>query len=396
MKYISWEESAGDLVYWAGGDRRIEGATLIQALVWNCGNQSFRCQGRSPSGNHHEASVPRRSTGTDRPVRARKAGNAAQAKGSGQAEAVGERLLATLTPMTLEVTRAVEQELQARIEEAEALRGQQVERARYEAELARRRYLRVDPDHRLVAGALEAEWNDKLRALQAAQEAYERHREADRRGLDEAQRTAIRALAQDFPRVWQDPHTPIRERKRLVRLLLEDVTLLKHTRVEVPLCFRGGRTHTLILPLAKNRWQRRQTDPAVIAEIDRLLEDDTDAKVAQRLNAEGRRPGMGGVFHSRLVARLRKDYGLPSRYERLRGRGLLTQTEIAERLGIDPKTVQKWRRQGRLPGQAYSDKPEYLYEDPGKAPPLKYQWQRERKNTGASSHLEAHSSSNVR
>ena len=89
---ISWEESAGDPGYWAGGDRRIEGATLIQALVWNCGNQSFRCQGRSPSGNHHEASVPKRSTGTDRPVRARKAGNAARAKGSGQAVAYAVQL----------------------------------------------------------------------------------------------------------------------------------------------------------------------------------------------------------------------------------------------------------------------------------------------------------------
>lgn len=310
--------------------------------------------------------------------------------------AVSELLLATLTPMTLEVTLAVEQELQARLDEAEALRGQQVERARYEAELARRRYLRVDPDHRLVADALEAEWNEKLRALQAAQEAYERHREADRRSFDEAQRAAIRALAQDFPRVWQNPHTPARERKRLVRLLLEDVTLLKHARVEIHLRFRGGRTQSLTLPLAKRGWELRQTDPAVIAEIDRLLEDYTDAEVAERLNAEGRRPGMSGAFHARLIARLRKDYGLPSRYERLRARGLLSQCEMAQRLGIDPTTVHHWRRQGRLIGYAYSDKPEYLYEDPGEARPLKYRWQRERTHTHASAPLLGHSSFNVR
>ena len=71
--------------YWAGGDRRIGGVKLIQAAVRNCGNQSFRCEGRSTSGRSHEASVPKRSTGTDRPVRALKAGNAARAKGSGQA-----------------------------------------------------------------------------------------------------------------------------------------------------------------------------------------------------------------------------------------------------------------------------------------------------------------------
>src|SRR6185369_7689267 len=66
--------------YGADGDRRRGGASLIRALMWNCGNLSLRCQGRSPSGDHHEASVPMRSTGTDQPVRAMKAGNAARAK----------------------------------------------------------------------------------------------------------------------------------------------------------------------------------------------------------------------------------------------------------------------------------------------------------------------------
>jgi hypothetical protein len=80
------------LGYWAGGGRRIGGVNLIQALVRNCGNQSFRCQGRSTSGINREARVPMRSTGTDRPVVAVKAGNAAGAKGSGQAVVVGVQL----------------------------------------------------------------------------------------------------------------------------------------------------------------------------------------------------------------------------------------------------------------------------------------------------------------
>jgi hypothetical protein len=78
--------------YWVGGDRRIGGVNLIQALVRNCGNQSFRCEGRSTSGRSHEASVPKRSTGTDRLVGALKAGNAAGAKGSGQAVVFGVQL----------------------------------------------------------------------------------------------------------------------------------------------------------------------------------------------------------------------------------------------------------------------------------------------------------------
>lgn len=77
---------------WASGDRRIGGVKLIQASMRNCGNQSLRCQGRSTSGENHEASVPMRSTGTDRLVIAMKAGNAAGAKGSGQAVAFSVQL----------------------------------------------------------------------------------------------------------------------------------------------------------------------------------------------------------------------------------------------------------------------------------------------------------------
>src|ERR1019366_7720900 len=89
----------------------------------------------------------------------------------------------------------------------------------------RRRYLRVDPDNRLVADSLEADWNDNLRLLAQAQEACERQRTQDRKLVDEQQRAAILSLASNFPQLWRDPSTPDRERKRMVRLLLEDVTV---------------------------------------------------------------------------------------------------------------------------------------------------------------------------
>jgi hypothetical protein len=139
--------------------------------------------------------------------------------------AVGQLLVESVAPLTLEVTLSVQQELQTRIEEVDKLRRKQVERARYEADLAQRRYLRVDPANRLVADSLEADWNAKLRALTEAQEQYEQQRRQDRVVADAQQRARIAALASDFPRLWQDPKTPDRERKRMVRLLLADVTL---------------------------------------------------------------------------------------------------------------------------------------------------------------------------
>jgi hypothetical protein len=88
--------------------------------------------------------------------------------------------LVVMTSAAIEVSLAVQQELQTRLEEVDRLRKQQVERARYEAELAQCRYMRVNPDHRLVADTLEADWNYKLRAFEEAQTEYQQHRPRDR------------------------------------------------------------------------------------------------------------------------------------------------------------------------------------------------------------------------
>jgi DNA invertase Pin-like site-specific DNA recombinase len=275
--------------------------------------------------------------------------------------AVGELMVETVSPLALEVALAVQAELQARTEEADRLRRQQVERARYEAELAQRRYLRVDPDNRLVADSLEADWNQKLRALATAQEEYERQRQGEGLLLDEQKRAQILALATDFPLLWQDPATPHRERKRMVRLLLEDVTLLRTEEVVAHLRFRGGAIRTLRLPLPRNAWQLRQMDPAVVTEIDRLLDDHTDAQVAEILNARGLRPALADTFSPLIIWHVRRKYGLENRFNRLRQQGLLTLEETAAALGVHPETVKKRALQGRLVSAVYNDKGQRLY-----------------------------------
>ncbi len=96
------------------------------------------------------------------------------------------------------------------------------------AELAQRRFLRVDPENRLVADVLEADWNARLRELAQVQEEAEQHNAAEQRKLTALEQQAIADLVNDFPRVWRDPRTSDRDRKRMVLLLLEDVTLLQH------------------------------------------------------------------------------------------------------------------------------------------------------------------------
>ena len=113
--------------------------------------------------------------------------------GAGIDTAIGKLLVEAVSPLALEVALSVQQEIQTRVEEADRLRRTQVERARYEAQLAQRRYLQVDPGNRLVAGALETDWNTKLRALADAQQEYARQRQTDSAGIDPQQRERILA-----------------------------------------------------------------------------------------------------------------------------------------------------------------------------------------------------------
>jgi DNA invertase Pin-like site-specific DNA recombinase len=293
--------------------------------------------------------------------------------GGGIDEAIGALLLETVTPMALEVSLAVQGELQSRIDEADRLRRKNVERAQYEADLARRRFMQVDPDNRLVADSLEGEWNGKLRALVAAKEEYDRLCQKDRAVLDDGQQAKILALATDFPRLWQDPNTPDRERKRMVRLLLEDVTLIRNGDITLHVRFKGGTTRTLKKPLPPNAWKMRQTSPVVVAEIDRLLDEYTESQIAEILNERGFRSGADRDFNFIIVGKIRHTYRLKSRYNRLRERGMLTQEEMSSILDVHVSTVQRWRRNGLLRAHAYNDKNEFLYERSGENPPLRWQ-----------------------
>jgi DNA invertase Pin-like site-specific DNA recombinase len=376
--YLSWEEyeqnqkRLHESAQAIGADRRRgpprEGPALLQGLVV-CGRCGNRMTVRYHSRQGHlcpEYVCQREVIEHAEPVCQR-------VPGVGIDHAIGELLVEAVNPIALEVTLAVQRELQSRLEEADRLRHKQVERAQYEADLAQRRYLRVDPDHRLVADSLEADWNQKLRALTEAHEEYARRHEQDARVLTDDQRAAILALASDFPRLWRDPATPDRERKRMVRLLLEDVTLNRDRQLTLQIRFKGGAHQTLHLPLPLQSWKKWVTPSAVIDEIDQLLNNHTVAQIAAILNARSVVSGAGRPFHPHLVARLVRSYGLKPRYDRLREAGLLTLQEMADALHLSPTHVKIWNRHGLIRGHAYSDKNECLYEPPGANSPRKAQ-----------------------
>jgi len=280
-------------------------------------------------------------------------------------QAISALLLQTVAPAAIEVAIAVQDEIAGRIEEAKRLRESQLERARYEAELTRRRYLKVDPDNRLVADALEADWNERLRRLDALQQEHERQAQTDQGLLSEQARERIRALSEDFPRVWNDQRVAPIERKRMLGLLIEDVTLLKAEQISVHVRWRGGRTSSLQIDKPKPMSQIRKTTPEVVQTIDRLLETCTDRQVAARLNELGYTNYKGQPFTYKKVGMVRYTYKLKSPFQRLRERGMLTGVELAKQLAVSTASIHHWGRAGYLRRHLYGNNDRCLYEPVG-------------------------------
>jgi DNA invertase Pin-like site-specific DNA recombinase len=380
--YITWEDfeenqrRLRENAQANGSDRRRspprEGPALLQGLAV-CG----RCGDRMTVRYHHRHGTPwptyvcqRRGIAHGEPI-------CQSIPGRGLDDAITRVLLETVTPLTLDMTLTVQQELQTRLDETDRLHHCAVERARYEADLARRRYLQVDPANRLVADELEAQWNRALQHLADAQAIYERQRQADRVAVDAEARARILALATDLPRLWRDPHTPDRERKRMARLLVDDVTLINTADgLTAHVRFRGGATTTRTLARALNAWQLRETSVEIVALIDQLLDQHTDGAIATMLNARGYVSGTGQPFQRGIVQHIRHRHRLRSCYARLRARGMLTRDEIADRLKVSADTVKIWARHGLLPCYRCNDKHERLYEPPGPNAPIKMQGRR--------------------
>ncbi len=335
-----------------------EGPALLQGLIM-CG----RC-GERMTVSYGGRSTPRPIYRCQARAIARAEKSCQEIPGTSVDDAIGKLVVEAVTPLALEVSITVQTQIEHSLDEADRLRRQQVERAEYEAQLARRRYMSVDPDNRLVVDTLEADWNHKLRGLRSAQDEYERQSEADRLILDDDSKKEVLALATDFPRQWSDPATPQRERKRMLRLLIDDVTLTRTDQITAAVRFRGGATEILTLPLPAPIWKQQTTPKEVIAEIDRLLEDHPDDEIAEILNRASHRPGGGGTFTGQKVSRIRRDYRLIPRRQRLRDRELISAEEIAARMGVTNQTVRRWKRKGLLRAHVIDGCLRALYEKP--------------------------------
>ncbi|WP_459570187.1 recombinase family protein, partial [Cupriavidus sp. 8B] len=389
--YITWEQYQQNLKILESNGRGYEvarasppreGAALLQgrAVCGRCGRH-FRLRYATRRGRQEAWYVCDRAQGTrGEPCCQSIAGGPID-------EAVGELVTAMMTPAAVELALEIRREIEARYDEADRLRLRAIERAQFEADLAQRRFMLVDPNNRLVADTLEREWNDKLRTLAQAREERERGRHEDQLALDDAIRDRLVAMTTDFKMLWRDQRLPNRERKRLLAHVIEDVTLIKlpaEGTTTIHVRFKGGKTETLTAQNPKSSAQQVKTRPEVLELIDKLLDSHTCSQIADILNEQGIRPG-GSVrpgkadirFTALRVSYLAQRNGLRCRFDRLRDRGMLTKPEAAARLGIHVETLIRWVNHGLVMRHAYNDHA-YLYEVPTSDPPVKHssRWDR--------------------
>jgi DNA invertase Pin-like site-specific DNA recombinase len=271
-------------------------------------------------------------------------------------DAVAEAFLAELAPAGLEAALKAAEQMEFDHDGVLAQFRREVERAEYEAQRAERRYHAVDPENRLVARGLEAEWEQRLRQLEATRAELARREQQRPRALCAQERAAIRSLAGDLNSVWSAPTTSDRDRKELLRTLLEEViiALQRHeSRAHLTMRWRGGAITQLEVAIPRFRPMGPRTDEDTISLLRRLAALYPDDVIAGILNRQERKTAAGGRFTANQVGSLRRYRNIP-RFQPPAGppQGeLATIRKAAQILGLNTSTIHRWLADGFIPGE---------------------------------------------
>ena len=271
-------------------------------------------------------------------------------------EAVTRAFIAALEPAKLAATLAATERLEADREAALKQWRLGVERAGYEASRAERRYRAVDPDNRLVARGLEREWEESLMALEAAKTELARREQARPRTLSTEERGRLLALGPDLATVWHATTTTPRDRKELLRTLVEDVIV----RVErdkavarLTLRWKGGAVTDIELALPRSRPATVRTDEDTLALVRRLAVHYPDTVIAGILNRQGRTTARGHRFDGNQVSNLRRHWNIPcfAPGGSAEEGELVSIKKAAAVLGVAPSSLHRWLNDGVIPGE---------------------------------------------
>jgi DNA-binding transcriptional MerR regulator len=267
-------------------------------------------------------------------------------------QAITNRLASAITPRTIDLALAALTSLEQRDRDTGAQWRLRIERARYETDLAERRYEAVDPANRLIAATLEQRWNSAmqhLHDLEAELAAFERQA---MRAVTAEQKQQILRLAGDFPRLWAAASTTSRDRKRILRLLIRDITVAKDPNdqkvVRLHVRWQGGATETLDISLPPNRAEAVRYPEAFVARIRDLAADHDDEGIVAALREEGHRGSSGRPLTPAMVKWVRYKHRIsgPQPPDHT-----LSVQQVRRRYGVSLGVVHYWIERGILPAQ---------------------------------------------
>ena len=261
-------------------------------------------------------------------------------------DAITERVLTAVTPFTIKLAL----EALANLEQRDKLVSTQwrwrIERARYEAELAERRYEEVDPSNRLIASTLEKRWNDAMQRmadLEAELATFERQA---MRSVTEEQKQQILQLGRDFPRLWKAKTTSTCDRKRMLRLLIRDVTVVKDPEprlLRLQICWQGGATEVLEVRQRPKRQDAIRYPDTFVAKIRDMAKIYNNREIVELLNGEGLTSSTGKPFTLEMISWIRYKHRIPAP---LPPAGTLTVGQVRQRYGVSLWVVHYWIERG--------------------------------------------------
>jgi DNA invertase Pin-like site-specific DNA recombinase/DNA-binding transcriptional regulator YdaS (Cro superfamily) len=327
-----------------------EGSALLQGIgsCGHCGRRLFTYYRGKNSAPGYRCSAKDLATG---------GGHYCFSVGAGAIdEAVAQAFLDAITPAAIEASLLSVQQLEVNRDAALQQWRLVIERARYEAERAERRYRLVEPENRLVARGLEKEWEDRLRDLATAENELHQREQHHVCRLTPEETQRLRSLGVDLRQVWVASTTTDRDRKELLRTLLEEVIVSvagtpPHAMLRMR--WKGGAITPLEIPLPHHAPPSIRTDEETLELLGRLAKLYPDDVIAGILNRQGRKTARGERFTAGHVGSLRHYHKIDrfQPHSDVSEGELVTIQKAAEILGVVPSTLHRWVNAGFIAGE---------------------------------------------
>lgn len=265
-------------------------------------------------------------------------------------EAISKRIVEIIQPSEIKIAISAFEELERRTGTVQRQWQLKLERARYESELAQRRYEEVDPSNRLVALSLERNWNSALVKFDETQKQFSDYQQGDEFLELSSRKEEVVALGASFPKLWSSSTTQAKDRKRILRLLIKDITVKRinlERKVQLQIRWQGGSVETIFVDIPMKAHEKWKPSPEVIEEIRLLGRNMNNIEIAARFNKEGRKTNKGNSYTASIISWFRYKYGIPS--PELKRKGELSVKEVASRFNVSSHVVYYWIERGVIP-----------------------------------------------